>query len=133
MMSQKKPHCPRVVVPRPERVRRPGPGGFGWLDARLHKQGWLELLTPEDIATYTFLCIVANRQGVSWYRRDRIRQALCIGEHAIWLALKRLDALDLVAYRPFGPHASEGFHQVLSLPPQGPPETMPWLEDEDLS
>jgi hypothetical protein len=121
-----------VVVPRPERLRRPGPAGFGWLDARLHRQGWLALLTPEDLATYTFLCLVANPQGVSWYRRDRIRQALGIGEDALWLALRRLTALDLVAYRPFGPHASDGFHQVLALPPLGPPETMPSLEGDDL-
>jgi len=111
-------------------MRRPGPGGFGWLDARLHKQGWLALLTPEDIATYTFLCLVANQQGVSWYRRDRIRKALGISEDAIWLALKRLYALDLIAYSPFSQHASDGFHQVLSLPPQGPPDTMPGLEGD---
>ena len=79
-----------------------------------------------------FLCLVANRQGVSWYRRDRIRQALGIGDDTVWLALRRLYALDLVAYRPFGRHASDGFHQVLSLPSQGPPEVMPWPGDEDL-
>jgi hypothetical protein len=123
---------PRVVVPRPERIRRLGPAGFGWLDARLHRQQWLGLLTAEDIATYVFLCLVANPQGVSWYRRDRIRQALGCGEDALWGALRRLYALDLVAYRPFGRHASDGFHQVLSLPEQGPPEVMPFLdEDQD--
>lgn len=121
---------PRMVVPRPERIRRPGPSGFGWLDARLHRQEWLSLLTAEDIATYVFLCLVANPQGVSWYRRDRIQQALGCGEEALWEALRRLYALDLVAYHPFGPHASDGFHQVLSLPEQGPPEMMPWLDDD---
>lgn len=132
MTSQSTTRSPRVVVPRPERVRQPGPGGFGWLDARLHKQGWLALLTPEDIATYTFLCLVANRQGVSWYRRDRIRQALGISEDAAWQALRRLYTLDLVAYRPFAQNASDGFHQVLSLPTQGPPDATPYLDDEDL-
>jgi len=113
-------------------VRRPGPGGFGWLDARLHRQGWLALLTPDDLAVYTFLCLVANQQGVSWYRRDRIGQALAMGDNALWLALRRLYSLELVAYYPFSQYASDGFHQVLSLPPQGPPEVMPWM-DEDLS
>ncbi|MEJ2719494.1 MAG: hypothetical protein P8182_20575, partial [Deltaproteobacteria bacterium] len=32
------------------------------------------------IAVYLFLCLVANQQGVSWYRRDRIREALNLGE-----------------------------------------------------
>ena len=123
----------RVVVPRPERARNLGDAhGFGWLDARLHRQGWLELLGADGVAVYAFLCLVADRQGVSWYRRDRIRQALAIGEDSVWLALRRLAALDLIAYRPFSRHASDGFHQVLSLPPEGPPEAMPWLDDEDL-
>ena len=122
----------RVVTPRPERVRSLGETPFGWIDARVLRAGWLEALTPQATAAYTFLCLVANRQGVSWYRRDRIRLALGISEDALWLALRRLDALDLVAYRPFGRHASDGFHQVLSLPPHGPPEVMPWLDDEDL-
>jgi hypothetical protein len=90
------------------------------LDARLHKEGWLELLAPEDIATYTFLCLVANKQGVSWYRRDRMRHAMAIREDSLRYSLERLYSLDLVAYRPFGEHASEGFHHVLSLPSQGP-------------
>ena len=130
MPNRDPPSSPRVVLPDPARVRRPGPCGFGWLDARLHRQGWLALLTPEDLAVYTFLCLVADRQGVSWYRRDRIRNALGIAEDMVWLALRRLQALDLIAYRPFGRHASDGFHQVLALPPDGPPEAMPWLEDE---
>ena len=132
MPHRKTPRSPRVVVPRPERVRRPGPQGYGWLDARLHKQGWLALLTAQDIAAYSFLCLVANRQGVSWYRRDRIRQALGIPEDALWLALRRLEALDLITYRPFNRHASDGFHQVLSIPPQGPPDVMPCLDEDEL-
>jgi hypothetical protein len=127
MANQKSSRAPRVIVPRPERVRRPGPSGFGWLDARLHKQGWLERLAPEEIAVYAFLCLVADKQGVSWYRRDRIRQALGLGEDVLWRSLERLCSLDLVAYRPFGEHASDGFHQVLSLPPEGPPEVFPLL------
>lgn len=133
MTSQTTTRTPRVIVPRPERIRRPGPSGFGWMDARLHKQGWLELLAPEEIAVYAFLCLVANRQGVSWYRRDRIRQALGIREDMLWDSLDRLSSLDLVAYRPFGEHASDGFHQVLSLPPQGPPEVFALLGNANFS
>jgi len=87
----------------------------------MNGEGWLGVLTPEDIAVYVFLCLVADRQGVSWYRRDRIRQTLGIGEDEVFVALRRLCELDLVAYRPFNRHASEGFHQVLELPQGGPP------------
>ena len=112
---------PRVIVPKPNRMRRMGKQGFGWLDARLHKQGWLAMMPPDEIATYTFLCLVANPQGVSWYRKDRIRDAMCIHEHALHQALYNLYNLDLVAYKPFSRYASDGFRQVLSLPQGGPP------------
>lgn len=121
----------RIVVPRPDRVRAlGGAAGFGWLDARLVRGGWLERLGAEDLAVYVFLCLVADRQGVSWYRRDRIREALSIGERAVWDALERLERLDLVAYQPFHRNASEGFRQVLDLPAGGPPEGLGWLEGE---
>lgn len=118
--TQQKKRSYRVVIPRPERMRRTGRTGFGWVDARILKDGWLEVLSPQEIAVYLFLCLVANQQGVSWYRRDRIRAALNLHEAEVQEALERLRALDLVAYLPFGRHDSEGFRQVLSLPPWGP-------------
>jgi hypothetical protein len=111
---------PRVIVPKPNRMRLLGKQGFGRLDARLHKQGWLAMMTSDEIAAYTFLCLVANPQGISWYRKDRIRSAMCIDEYALRQALHNLYDLDLVAYKPFSRHASDGFHQVLSLPQDGP-------------
>jgi len=120
-INPKQTSDPRVIVPKPNRMRQLSKQGFGWLDARLHKQSWLSILTPDQIAAYTFLCLVANPQGVSWYRRDRIQAAMCIDEHALRQALYKLYDLDLVAYKPFSQHASDGFHQVLSLPTDGPP------------
>ena len=120
-INKKQKPDPRVIVPKPNRMRQISKQGFGWLDARLHKQDWLAILTPDEIAAYAFLCLVANPQGVSWYRRDRIQAAMCINEHALRQALYKLYNLDLVAYKPFSQHASDGFHQVLSLPKAGPP------------
>ena len=93
---------------------------FGWIDARLLKEGWLSFMEAEEIAVYLFLCLVANQQGVSWYRRDRIREALNLSEDAVRRALSRLVERDLVAYAPFRRFDSEGFRQVLSLPSSGP-------------
>jgi len=115
-MSEVTQHPPRVVIPRPDRVRRIGRSGFGWIDARLRSHGWLELLSPEAFAVYAFLCLVADRDGVSWYRRDRICHELGLAAADLQAALGRLRKLDLAAYRPFGRHASDGFHQVLGLP-----------------
>jgi hypothetical protein len=121
MTRQYDKRSPRVIVPKPDRVRRIDRAAFGWMDVRLHQQGWLELLAPEALAVYSFLCLVANRQGVSWYRRDRIHDTLGISRDKLMTALQRLYKLDLVAYQPFSKHASEGFHQVLSLPRNEPP------------
>ena len=110
----------RVVIPRPERMRQLRSSAFGWIDARLLKEGWLSFMEAEEIAVYLFLCLVANQQGVSWYRRSSIREALNLSEDAVRRALIRLVERDLVAYAPFGRFDSEGFRQVLSLPSSGP-------------
>jgi hypothetical protein len=110
----------RVVIPSPERMRRFGASAFGWIDARLLKDGWLSAMQPSDIAVYLFLCLVANQQGISWYRRSSIREALNLSEDEVRRALTRLMDMDLVAYTPFGRFDSEGFRQVLSLPSSGP-------------
>jgi len=117
-----------VIVPRPDRVRRVGRIGFGWLDAGLIREGWLEVLATEELAIYAFLCLVADRQGVSWYRRRRIGDALGIPEAEVHAALTRLCELDLIAYAPFRPGAPDGFHQVLALPASGPPSLAEQLE-----
>ena len=109
------------IVPRPERTRRMAGTPFGWIDARVLREGWVRLLAPEAIAVYTFLCVVANHDGVSYYRRDRIGLELGLSDATVHASLERLKALDLVAYVPFHAHAADGFHQVLSLPSSGPP------------
>jgi hypothetical protein len=118
--QSKKRRSYRVVIPRPERMRGLRSSAFGWIDANLLKEGWLATMRPSEIAVYLFLCLVANHQGVSWYRRDRIREALNLSEEETRRALIRLCELDLVAYLPFGRYDSEGFRQVLSLPSSGP-------------
>lgn len=106
-----------VVVPRPDRVRTLTGTAFGWVAADLSRKGWLRVLSPEALATYAFLCLVADRQGVSWYGRDRIGRELGLDDRQVYLALSRLEQLDLVAYRPFRAGAPDGYRQVLALPP----------------
>lgn len=108
-----------VVVER-DRVRRPQGTAFGWIDARIKNEHWLGVLGPEAVAVYTFLCLAANHQGVSWYTRARIGGELGLSDGAVLDALGRLEALDLVAYRPFSTYAVDGWRQVLAVPPGGP-------------
>ena len=122
-MYKPRAHGPRWnIVPSPQRIRTIPPKGFGWLDAGLLRERWFPLMSTEAIAIYVFLCIVANPRGVSWYRRDKIFELMGIHEDEGRKALRRLQDLDLVAYRPFSKHSSEGYWQVLSLPHRPPPE-----------
>ena len=111
----------RRTAPRADRIRQIQGRSFGWIDARVLRDGWLQLLTTEAIAVYVFLCLAAGRDGVSYYRRDRIGHQLGLSDAAVSAALQRLIALELVAYRPFHANAVDGFHQVLELPSGGPP------------
>ena len=106
---------------RPDRVRRIGPSGFGWLDAGLMQKRWLPVLSTDELSVYAFLCLVADHQGVSWYRRGRMVEHMGIHDGELEAALGRLCELDLVAYQPYRAGAADGFHQVLSLPAGGPP------------
>jgi hypothetical protein len=116
-----------IRVPRPDRIRRLEGAPFGWLDVGLLRQGWLRALSPEGVAVYAFLCLAANRQGVSFYRRDRIGSELGLSDQILYHALSRLRELDLVAYAPFRVGAADGFHQVLALPPGPAPAGLPAL------
>ena len=110
----------REVVVEQDRVRRPQGTAFGWIDARLKNEGWLGVLGPEAVAVYTFLCLAANHQGVSWYTRARIGGELGLSDGELLEALDRLEGLDLVAYKPFSTYAVDGWRQVLTVPPGGP-------------
>lgn len=114
---------PAMVV-LPLRIRSIQKSGFAWVDARLHRDRWLEQMTATELAVYCFLCLVADRQGLSWYRRGVISETLAICETDLEYALARLCDFDLIAYRPFRRNASDGIYQVLSLPEQGPSEGM---------
>lgn len=109
-----------VIVPDPERLRDIRRAHFGWIDARIQRDGWLERLPVEAWAVYAFLCLAADPQGVSFYRRDRISLVLGIDDVLLQRALGRLVELGLVGYRPFDDKASDGFHQVLAVPAAGP-------------
>ena len=124
-MPDRSRRAPRIVVPRPDRVRTLDHVAFGWIDARIHHDGWLRMLTPAAVAVYTFLCLAADRRGVSFYRRDRLARELGLDDTDVSVALARLRDLDLADYAPFRPGAADGFWQVLSLPPEGADPAFP--------
>jgi hypothetical protein len=107
------------AVPEPTRVRRIE-GSFGWLDHRLLREGHLERMCLFDIALYVFLVLAADRNGVSFYRKDVISRKLGIDWSQFETAKARLLERGLVAFKPFSPREIDGFYQVLALPTGGP-------------
>lgn len=102
--------------PRPDLLRKPT-GAFGWLDARLIKEDWLSLLSAEACAVLTFLALVADHQGASYWGRDRMARALALTRTSLDRALARLLELNLVAHRPWNPKHVDGVWQILPVPP----------------
>lgn len=105
----------RPQPPRPALVRRPG-GAYGWLDARLLREGWLARLGPDATAVMTLLALAADRQGASFYARDRMAMLLGLERPAVDRALDQLRRHGLVDLRPWRAGAADGVWQLLPLP-----------------
>lgn len=101
--------------PRPELVRDPV-GSFGWLEDRLLHDGHLARLGAEGVAVMTLLALAADRKGASFYGRARMAERLGFSSGQIDEGLRRLLALDLVAFRPWRDGAADGVWQLLPVP-----------------
>lgn len=93
---------------RPDRLRSID-GGFAFIPHRFLRDGFLASLTPNETLLYVFLCLAADRQGISFYRHESICTLLCTPYHELLEARNALIAKDLLAFD------GRGF-QVLSLP-----------------
>ena len=82
---------------------------FAWLPFRLIKDGFFENMTDRAKLLYTFLCLAADRQGVSFYGDAKIRSHFQLDNDELFSARKELIQKDLVAY-------DGRRYQVLSLP-----------------
>ena len=100
---------------RPNRIRtveRP----FAWLPCRLLINGLFKDMSDQAKLLYIFLCLAADRQGMSYYGDKRILSHFQLMSHNIDNARNELILKDLIAY--------DGRHyQVLSLPLPNPEPT----------
>jgi hypothetical protein len=95
---------------RPDRIRVID-GSFAHLSHRFLREGFWATLTHEELLAYVLLVLVADRQGMSFYRDDRIAEILRLVLDDFLAARAGLERKDLVAYDPTGSRT-----QVLSLP-----------------
>ncbi len=110
---------------RPNRIRtveKP----FAWIPCRLLTNGLFAQLSDQAKLLYTFLCLAANRQGMSYYGDNRIQSHFQLNPEDLDNARNELMKSDLIAY--------DGRHyQVLSLPRTKPETTQRTGEPESFS
>jgi hypothetical protein len=100
----------RILVP--DRLRRPPPTGWSWVDRRFVREHMAHL-SREATLLYFFLAAVANRHGVSFYGDGTLATLLRMTLPALHQARDELLGRDLIAHEA-------RWTQVLSLPPAGP-------------
>ena len=96
----------RLIDPR--RMRKALPRGFGWIDHRLLRDGYLSRCSPQALALYVLLVCASDAQGLSYYSTPRIAQLLRLEPAALSEARRELIGLGLIAYQ-------KPLYQLLSL------------------
>ena len=99
----------RKEIVKPGCVRRM-PEGFGWVDHRLVRKGYLKGRSRESLALYLFLVIVGDADGVSYYSAESLCGHINLSSTELSSSRKELCNAELIAYR-------KPFYQVLALPP----------------
>lgn len=101
-------------IPQPQRVRRIE-NSFAWIDHRLLRNGYLEVMTHHDQVLYLFLVLVADRHGVSFYRKEKICDCLGLDWSEFEVARDRLIDFKLIALERYRALTPNGYYQVLPV------------------
>ncbi|KPK48696.1 MAG: hypothetical protein AMK72_06285 [Planctomycetes bacterium SM23_25] len=101
-------------IPQPSRVRKIE-SSFAWIDHRLLRSGFLQVMTHQDQSLYLFVALAADRNGVSFYRREKICEILGLEATTFEVARDRLITMGLIAFKPYSALSPNGFYQVLPV------------------
>ena len=105
---------PNRHIPQLKRVRKIE-NSFAWIDHRLLRNGYLQVMTHLDQALYLFLVLVADRHGVSFYRKEKVCDILGLDFRQFEVARDRLIDLKLIAFEPHSALSPNGYYQVLPI------------------
>ena len=92
----------------PRRMRKAPPRGFGWIDDRLLRDGYIGRCSPQALALYVLLVCASDAQGLSYYSDPRIAELLTLEPATLYQARRELIGLGLIAYQ-------KPLYQLLSL------------------
>jgi hypothetical protein len=109
----------KYTLPQPQRVRRIEKS-FAWIDHRLLRNGYLQVMTHQDLALYLFLVLAADRHGISFYRKEKICDAVGLDWGQFEEARSRLIDFGLIAFEPYSALTPNGIYQVLPVDGQAP-------------
>lgn len=85
--------------PDPRRLRSLPPRGFGWIDHRLLRAGYLQRASSQALALYCLLVCASDQAGLSYYSDARLCELLRLEGAALCAARRELIALSLLAYK----------------------------------
>ena len=106
-------------IPQPKKTRNIK-GSFAWIDHRLMRNGFIGVMTHQDIALYLFLILVADKNGVSFYRKEKICEAVSLDFSQFEIARDRLINMKLVAFENYSVLSPNGYYQVLQIESKAP-------------
>jgi len=109
----------KVHVPQPQNVRKIN-GSFAWVDHRLLRDGYIPVMTHQDQTLYLFLILAADRNGVSFYRKEKVCDILALDFQQFEVARDRLIDLNLIGYQPYTALSPNGYYQVLPIQTAAP-------------
>jgi hypothetical protein len=90
------------------RRRKSPPHGFGWIDHRLLRDGYLGRCSAESLALYVLLVCASDAQGLSYYSESRMAELLGLELAILRSCRLELISLGLIAYQ-------KPLYQLLSL------------------
>lgn len=106
-------------IPQPKNIRNIK-GSFAWIDHRLMRNGFIEVMTHQDMVLYLFLVLVADKNGVSFYRKEKICQAVSLDYNQFEIAKDRLVNMNLIAFESYSMLSPNGYCQILPIETKAP-------------
>jgi hypothetical protein len=109
----------KTHIPQPQKIRKIK-SSFAWIDHRLVRNGFLQVMTHQEMALYLFLVLAADRHGVSFYRKEKMCDTLGLDFRELDIARDRLVSFKLVAFEAYTVLSPNGYYQILPIEGQAP-------------
>ncbi|MES0446555.1 MAG: hypothetical protein ABUJ92_08435 [Desulfobacterales bacterium] len=110
-------------VLQPGRVRRIN-GSFAFIEHRFLRLGFRSKLSHHELILYFFLVLVADREGLSFYGKEKICSSCRLSPEEYLVARNNLIQKDFITF-------DEQLFQVLSLPAELPVSPKYFLENHE--